>query len=107
MWKNAGLFFMGELPQGFGTTTSAYIATSFDTLWVEGPNAFPGGADPTYAFAWALTQIRGLYPQLNAKKIGIAGIGYAFLPFTGNYDSSELLTNRVTIDGAPPDVKTR
>jgi len=107
MWKNAGLFFDGQLPQGFGSTSSSYIAASFDTLWVEGPNAFPGGADPTYAFGWALVQIAGIYPQLTAKSVGLDGVGYPFLPFTGNYDNPELLTNVWSVYGAPADVKTR
>jgi len=103
-WKNAGLFFKKELPQGgFGgnpTITSSYVAASLDSLWVEGKNAFPGGADPTYAFAWAVAQIGGMYPELNKKSVGMDGFGYPFLPFSPNYDATEILTNN------PVDIKT-
>jgi hypothetical protein len=102
MGKNVGLFFLGELPQGgFGgsqNATSAQVATDFDILWVQGPSPYPGGCDPTYAFGWAAQQIVGAYPEvLEGKPIGI---GYLYLPYTGIYDTGEILTNN------PVDIKT-
>jgi hypothetical protein len=87
--KNVGLFFEGDLPFGFysGTTggTVAEMATAFDTLWVCGPTPWPGACDPTYAFSWALRQIRNMNPEIEKGKP--VRIGFGFLPYTGIYDA--------------------
>ena len=94
MHKNVGLFFVGELPQsGFSGTfggTSAEVAADFDLLWVGGPSAFPGGADPTYSFFWAFRQTLGMSPQISLGLPVVEGFGY--LPYTGIYDY-QLMTN--------------
>ena len=99
MTKNAGLFFAGALPQGgySGTTsgTSVEVATQFDQLWVCGPNAYPGGCDPTYAFSWAVAQIRNINPELDSSKSYPTLEGFSYLPYAGVYDS-ELTTNDVS-----------
>lgn len=97
MAKNVGLFFTGGLPQfGYSGTlggTSAEVAASFDNLWVCGPFSWSGGCDPTYSFAWAFNQTRGMYPELDK---GLpAWIGFGYLPYAGIYDS-ELRTNNVS-----------
>ena len=99
MMKNVGLFFGGGLPQGpySGTLggTSVEVATDFDFLWVAGPNPFPGGCDPTYAFSWAVSQIRGMSPELDDYKSYPAIIGFSYLNFAGLYDG-ELMINDIT-----------
>jgi hypothetical protein len=97
--KNVGLFFAGALPQGgysgvFGGT-SVEVAAQFDQLWVCGPNAYPGGCDPTYAFSWAVAQIRNINPELDSSSSYPALKGFPYLPFAGVYDS-ELTTNDVS-----------
>ena len=93
--KNVGLFFIKEFDQaGYGgnpTRTAFEVTAAFDILWVEGPTPFPGGCDPTYAFAWALQQIRGLYPELN--KAQPAGMGFPYLPYTANFDNEIMLND--------------
>ncbi len=95
--KNVGLFFTGELPQGgySGTYghTCAEVAAMFDDLWVTGPTPAPGSCNPTYAFSWAVSQIRGIAPELEKGKP--TWIGFGYLPYTGIYDA-ELLTNNVS-----------
>jgi hypothetical protein len=99
MTKNAGLFFAGALPQGgySGTTsgTSVEVATQFDQLWVCGPNAYPGGCDPTYAFSWAVAQIRNINPELDSSSSYPTLEGFPYLPYAGVYDS-EIMTNDVS-----------
>jgi hypothetical protein len=96
--KNVGLFFRDVLYavgySGTSSDTSVEVATDFDALWVMGPDQYPGGCDPTYAFSWVLNQIRGMNPELNEAKPNWIGFGY--LPFTAIYDDTELLTNNVT-----------
>lgn len=97
MAKNAGLFFRGELPQGgySGTFngTSVEVAVTFDSLWAFGPLAFPGGANPTYSFGWAVAQIKGMCPEINS---GLPkSVGFPYLNFAGVYDD-ELLTNNIS-----------
>jgi hypothetical protein len=97
--KNAGLFFNGNLPQGgySGTLggTSAEVAEQFDLLWVCGPNAYPGGCDPTYAFSWALAQIRNSNPELDNRNSRPTLEGFPYLPYAGVYDWN-LTTNDVS-----------
>lgn len=95
--KNVGLFFGGELPMaGYSGTfggTSAELSAAFDETWIGGPFPFPGGCDPTYSFAWAVNQIRGMAPELN--KALPAWIGFGYVPYSGIYDA-ELVTNNIS-----------
>jgi hypothetical protein len=78
-YKNCGLFFVGELPQGFqNAETSAFQATAdvadmVDTTWVCGANQYPGGCDPTYSFEFAVRASMGVYPDLAKATPAIAG----------------------------------
>ena len=103
MHKNVGLFFQSELPQrGYSGTfggTSAEVADNFDLLWVGGPTAFPGSADPTYSFFWVYRRILGMSPQIVNGVPVIEGFGY--LPYTGIYDT-ELMTNYTGHVSNPP-----
>jgi hypothetical protein len=96
MMKNVGLFFGGGLPQtGYSGTygnTSVEVAADLDYLWVAGPNDYPGGCDPTYAFSWAVSQIRGMNPELDTALPAV--IGFQYLNYAGVYDG-ELTTNDV------------
>jgi hypothetical protein len=60
---------------------------------VLGPDAYPGGCDPTYAFSWAYSQMRGMSPEVD--KGFPAWIGFGYLPYTGIYDA-ELIVNNVS-----------
>jgi hypothetical protein len=92
MFKNAGLFFGGGLPQGgymsTGSGTSVEVAMDFDMLWVCGPNQYPGGCDPTYSFWWAVSTIRGMNPELDQNNAAPTLEGYPYLPYTGVLDWS-------------------
>jgi hypothetical protein len=95
--KNVGLFFTGELPQGdysgtYGGTV-AEVAALFDDIWITGPDPFPGGQDPTYAFSWAVDQIESMCPQM--MKALPVWVGFGYLPYTGIYDA-DLVTNNVS-----------
>jgi hypothetical protein len=95
--KNVGLFFGEGLPQGgySGTYggTSAEVAAQLEDLWVAGPDPYPGACAPTFAFSWAVSQLRGMNPELDAAQPVV--IGFQYLPYAGVYDS-ELQTNDVT-----------
>jgi hypothetical protein len=97
--KNVGLFFGGGLVQdgysGAMSGTSVEVAVQFDQLWVCGPNAYPGGCDPTYAFSWAVAQIRNINPELDSNESYPTLEGFPYLPYAGVYDS-ELVTNDVS-----------
>ena len=97
MMKNVGLFFQEGLPQGgySGTYygTQVEVAANFDLLWVAGPYPFPGGCDPTYAFAWVFNVINGMSPEL--AKGWPHWVGFGYLPYSGVYDS-ELMVNNVS-----------
>jgi len=99
MMKNVGLFFGGALPQGgysgVSGGTQVEVAVLFDDLWVSGPNPWPGACDPTYAFSWALSQIRGISPELDSDNTYPAMIGFPYLNFAGVYDG-EFITNNVS-----------
>ena len=71
--------------------TSVEVAADFDELWVAGPEQYTGGCDPTYSFAWALRQVRGMSPQMEKGKPVM--IGFPYLPFAGAYDSELLINN--------------
>ena len=96
--KNVGLFFQGSIPQaGYQNTqsgSSVEVAVQFDMLWVMGPNQYPGGCDPTYAFSWALNQIRTINPELDTAHSNPTLEGFPFLPYAGVYED-ELMTNDI------------
>jgi hypothetical protein len=96
--KNAGLFFHGGFPQaGYQNTqsgASVEVAVQFDMLWVMGPNQYPGGCDPTYAFSWALSKIRTINPELDIANSQPTLEGFPYLPYAGVYED-ELTTNDV------------
>lgn len=107
MAKNCGLFFAGQVPQaGYshgGITCD--LAEFFNQAWVTGPNAFPGGCDPTYSILWAYLAMQGYYPELsNAGPKGEPAIpvmvGYENLIYTSVYDN-ELLNLDKTHVKAP------
>jgi len=97
MAKNVGLFFAGEFPQaGYSGTlggTSPEVAITLDQAWIDGPYPFPGGCDPTYAFAWAVLQTRQISPEIDKGYPRWVGFGY--LPYSGVYEN-EILTNNVS-----------
>ena len=103
MWKNVGLFFDDEIPDGgiSGTTggTVSEVALNFDYLWVAGPTPWPGACDPTYSFGWVLRQIEGMSPEIDRGKPSWIGFGY--LPYTGVLDSQILTNNIAGIHGRP------
>jgi hypothetical protein len=104
MYKNVGLFFNNELPfAGYGSSGSVdicQIANEFEIAWISGPSFYPGGSDPTYAFDWATRVIGRRYPQLYSNAAMI-GVGYPYMPFTGNYDSQLLLGNYGPVNDPP------
>jgi len=99
MMKNVGLFFSGALPQGgysgVSGGTEVEVAVMFDDLWVSGPNPWPGACDPTYSFAWALSQTRGMNPELDNYYTYPLIIGFPYLNFAGVYDG-EFITNNIS-----------
>jgi hypothetical protein len=84
--KNGGLFWTGYLPQQGSPLAQnwAQLESIWDFLWVTGPNGFPGGCDPTYAFMWVYRQLINQYPEL--VKCGPYIAGFGFLPYTGVQD---------------------
>jgi hypothetical protein len=92
------LFFHGGFPQaGYQNTqsgASVEVAVQFDMLWVMGPNQYPGGCDPTYAFSWALSKIRTINPELDIANSQPTLEGFPYLPYAGVYED-ELTTNDV------------
>lgn len=96
--KNVGLFFHGGFPQaGYQNTqsgASVEVAVQFDMLWVMGPNQYAGGCNPTYAFSWALHQIRSIDPELDIAHSEPTLEGFPYLPYAGVYEG-ELMTNDV------------
>ena len=94
MRKNAGLFWLGKLQdvQGRGWSL-AQAACAFDEAWVCGPNAYPGGCDPTWGIARTLNNFLGQYSALNVYGPVLAG--YYWLPYSGLYDD-ELMGNVLT-----------
>ena len=98
MRKNAGLFFAGHVDQGWYVNSSTAQTTvqaevTFDELWVAGPNAYPGGCDPSYAFSRILTMTLGQYPVL--KKWNPVLAGYYWLPYTDLFDD-EIMGNNLS-----------
>lgn len=94
--KNVGLFFLDEVPfQPYGTpgVSLSEVAMDFDTIWIDGPMAFPGGCDPTYSFQFAVASAVGMYPQLTNSKPDIRGFPY--LPYSCVYDD-ELMLNDIS-----------
>jgi len=83
MRKNVGLFFQKELNQ---QANNAEMEYGFDELWVTGPNAYPGGCDPTYTFGWAFRKARQRYAFWDDA--GPIIIGCQYLPYTGIYDDT-------------------
>lgn len=82
MRKNVGLFFQKELNQ---QANNAEMESGFDKLWVCGPNAYPGGCDPTYSFNWAFRKARQRYVFWDDA--GPVIIGCPQLPYAGIYDN--------------------
>lgn len=79
MWKNCGLFFGGEIPQGgFNndpSISSAQVVESLDEIWVGGKYLYAGGCDPTYSWQFVVGATRGMYnPQLDRGVPLIAGL---------------------------------
>ncbi|HEV2694287.1 MAG TPA: hypothetical protein VG347_15440 [Verrucomicrobiae bacterium] len=79
MRKNCGLFFGGGLPQdqfgGGQHIATAKVAEFLDQIWVCGENAYPGGCDPTYSFAWAVNRTRDEYnPELDLADPRLFGL---------------------------------
>lgn len=96
--KNVGLFFSSGLPADLGYSqlvshTSVELASDFDQFWVDGPAAFPGGCDPTYAFGWAFNLMINFEPHVRLAVPTYEG--FVYLPYTGNFDS-QLITNNTT-----------
>jgi hypothetical protein len=86
--KNVGLFFLDELqfqPYGDSHATVCEVAMSFDSAWIDGPMAYPGGCDPTYSFQFAVNTTVGIYPELATAKPDI--FGFPFLPYSCVYDT--------------------
>jgi hypothetical protein len=94
MRKNVGLFWIEDLRDEAGRGWSiAQAACAFDEAWVCGPNAYPGGCDPTWGFGRTLSNFLGQYPTLWNYKPYLAG--YAWLPYSCLYDD-ELMGNVLT-----------
>ncbi len=83
MWKNCGLFFGSELPQGnFGGSgaSSPQVVEMLDQIWVCGKYMYPGGCDPTYSFEFAVNATRGLFnPELDYADPRL--FGYKYVPY--------------------------
>jgi len=88
MWKNCGLFFGSEIPQGgFGGTdaSSARAEAMMDQIWVCGKYIYPGGCDPTYSFEFAINATRGMYnPEMDYGDPRL--FGYKYVPYSSVYD---------------------
>lgn len=98
MKKNVGLFFTESLRQGgysgtLGGGTCPEVSCTFDDIWINGPSAWPGECDPTYAFSWALNVTEGMSPEL--LKALPTWIGFGYLPYSGVYDD-ELMVNDIS-----------
>jgi hypothetical protein len=90
--KNAGLFFAGDISQGWQgnpPVASAQAEEALDELWVTGPNA--GGCDPTWGFQHAVSFVLAQWPDLRTKGKAVLA-GYYWLPYSCLYDD-ELMTN--------------
>jgi hypothetical protein len=94
MRKNAGLFWIEKLQdvQGRGWSL-ANAACAFDEAWVCGPNAYPGGCDPTWAIWRTLNNCLGQYPALWKYQPHLEG--FYWLPYTWVYDD-ELMGDVLT-----------
>ena len=65
MRKNAGLFWIKDLQDEQGRGWSiAQAVCAFDEAWVCGPNAYPGGCDPTWGIGRMLNNVLGQYSAL-------------------------------------------
>jgi hypothetical protein len=93
--KNTGWFTCGNLVEAYvspipSTDADGKIAAEADTMWACGANEYPGGCDPTYASAWVVDQMIGMYPLLSPSIHGgsaaLTLFGYPYLPYTPNYD---------------------
>ncbi len=94
MRKNAGLFWARDLRDVPGRSWSvAQAACAFDEAWVCGPNAYPGGCDPTWAFWRTLNNFLGQYSDL--QSYGPVLAGYNWLPYSCLYND-ELMGNVLT-----------
>jgi hypothetical protein len=94
MRKNAGLFWAKDLRDVAGQGWSiAQAACAFDEAWVCGPNAYPGGCDPTWAIWRTLNNCLGQYSALWKYQPHLEG--YYWLPYSCVYDD-ELMGNVLT-----------
>jgi hypothetical protein len=94
MRKNAGIFWLKDLPDYPGRGWSmAKAAASFDEAWVCGPNAYPGGCDPTWGIGRTFNNLLAQYPAL--RNSGPVLAGYYWLPYSDLYDD-ELMGNVLT-----------
>ena len=87
MKKNSCLCFKKSWDQDLNI---AEIEAVFDQLWVTGPNAYPGGCDPSWAIRWALNQTMRQYSFMVDAEPVIAG--YQWLIYTAQYDV-DLISN--------------
>jgi hypothetical protein len=96
MRKNCGFFIGGEINQyGFGgdpTVSTAKVAASFDELWVCGPNAFPGGCDPTYSFLFVYNNTVGAWNPELGNAIPLID-GYFEMIYSSVYDDLLMVNN--------------
>jgi hypothetical protein len=88
-WMTCGLLpFLMQGPTQ--VDSSPKVAMEADDLWVEGGNPYPGGDDPTYASAWVVAQMQGMYPNDLGAPLGVGAtlqlFGYPYLPYTSIYD---------------------
>jgi hypothetical protein len=94
MRKNAGLFWAKDLRDEAGRGWSiAQAACAFDEAWVCGPNAYPGGCDPTWGIGRTLNNFLGQYSTL--RDYGPVLAGFYWLPYSCLYDD-ELMGNVLT-----------
>jgi hypothetical protein len=94
MKKNAGLFWIEHLQDEAGRSWSiAEAVCAFDQAWVCGPNAFPGGCDPTWAIWRTLNDFLGQYSALWKYQPYLEG--FYWLPYSSMYDA-ELMGNVLT-----------
>jgi hypothetical protein len=98
--KNAGIFWAGQLDQGWyssggSATTTAEAEEAFDEMWVCGPNAYPGGCDPNYAIYKSFNRLLVAYPNL--QKFGPVLAGYFWLPYSTIHDNEIMGNNTLHV----------
>lgn len=97
MKKNSCLCFKKDWSQDLNV---AEVVEAFDQLWVAGPNAYPGGCDPTWSILWAMVQTQDQFSWMSDAKPFIAG--YQWLIYTSAYDEDLMHNDYSHVHGRVP-----